>query len=407
LNESIEKYISPLTLKSYAYDSKRVTVRHLLNHTSGLPTHFNYFYADEKAYPPSFEETLDKYGFIINEPGTLFRYSNLGYGLLGFVISKISQMPLESFMENEIFIPLAMNRTTFNIESYTKKNVATKYDSEGNVLPGIQCDTPGAGSAYSTSADIMRFALYLLGNEIDGSESILSENSIKRMISEHSDSSKDPHSENVYYCLGFFSGQHKAGFTEIWHEGGWDGASSLLKIIPEEDIAVVTLTNTYNSEYVTEITNKIVAAMVGSSKEEEEGLPSGPPKRTKPKTPNELIGTWKGEIKTHAGSIPIMMNFAKGGNISVSIGDQKESAKTNWSQFYLIESTVSRIFGAFDGNIPTNDTKRYPHNILLSIKQEGEKLIGEATAVVPWNQRKYTRMYAALSHYVELVKLND
>ena len=47
LDESIEKYISPLTLRSYAYDSRKVTVRHLLHHTSGLPTHFNYFYADE------------------------------------------------------------------------------------------------------------------------------------------------------------------------------------------------------------------------------------------------------------------------------------------------------------------------------------------------------------------------
>lgn len=229
LNESVEKYIFPLTLKSYAYDSQKVTVKHLLNHTSGLPTHFNYFYADEKARPPSFEETLDKYGFIINEPGTSFRYSNLGYGLLGFAISKISQMPLESFMENEIFVPLGMNRTTFNIESYNKKNVATKYDSQGKALPGIQCDTPAAGSACSTSADMMRFAFYLLGNEIKGSKSILSKNSIKRMISEYGDGSKTPYEENAYYCLGFFSRQHKAGFTEVWHEGDGMGQARCLK----------------------------------------------------------------------------------------------------------------------------------------------------------------------------------
>lgn len=400
LNESVEKYIFPLTLKSYAYDSQKVTVKHLLNHTSGLPTHFNYFYADEKARPPSFEETLDKYGFIINEPGTSFRYSNLGYGLLGFAISKISQMPLESFMENEIFVPLGMNRTTFNIESYNKKNVATKYDSQGKALPGIQCDTPAAGSACSTSADMMRFAFYLLGNEIKGSKSILSKNSIKRMISEYGDGSKTPYEENAYYCLGFFSRQHKAGFTEVWHEGGWDGASSLLKIIPEENVAVVTLINTYNSEYITEITNKIIAAMVGSYKEEQ--FTSGPPKRIEPKIPNELLGTWKGQIKTYAGSIPITMNFNQGGDIRVSTG-----AQNNWSQLYLIDLTDSKIFGAFAGNIPTDDTKRYPHGILLSIKKEGEKLIGEATAVVPYNQIKHTRMYAALSHYVELVKLND
>ena len=399
LDESIEKYIFPLTLKSYAYDAKKVTVKHLLHHTSGLPTHFNYFYADEKASPPPFEETLDRYGFITNEPGTFFRYSNLGYGLLGFAISKISQMPFPSFMGNEIFVPLGMERTMFDIESYTRKNVATRYDSEGNALPGMQCDTPGAGSAYSTSGDIMRFALHLLGNRVKGSESILSENSIKRIMSEHCDSSKVPYLEGAYYCLGFFFRQRKAGFAEIWHEGGWDGASSLLKVVPEENIAVVILTNTYNSEYVTEITNRIVAAMVGLDKEEKEGPPSGPTTRAKPETPSELIGNWKGEIKTYAGSIPIMMRFAQDG-ISASVGDQTESAKTDWAQLNLIASTASWVLGAFDGRIPTDDTKRYPHNILLSIGKQGEKLIGEATAVVPWG---HPRMYAALSHYVELV----
>jgi CubicO group peptidase (beta-lactamase class C family) len=407
LDESIEKYISPLTLKSYAYDSRKVTVRHLLHHTSGLPTHFNYFYADEEASPPSFEQALDRYGFTVNEPGTSFRYSNLGYGLLGFAISQISQVPFASFMENRVFIPLGMNRSTFSIESYAGKNVATRYDSEGNALPSMQCDTPGAGSACSTSGDIMRFALHLLGNEVEGSESILSENSTKRMISEHSDSSKVPYLEDEYYCLGFFLRQRKAGFAEIWHEGGWDGASSLLKIVPEENMAVVTLTNTFSREYVTEITNRTVAVMVGFGKEEREGLPSGPTTRAKPATPDELAGTWKGEIKTYAGSIPIMMSFAQDGTISASVGDQTESAKASWSPFYLVASTASWLMGTFEGTIPTDDTKRYPHNILLSIGKQGEKLIGEATAVVPWSQRKRTRMYAALSHYVELAKLHD
>ena len=405
LNESIEKYISPLTLKSYAYDSKKVTVKHLLNHTSGLPTHFNYFYADEEASPPSFEETLDRYGFTVSEPGTSFKYSNLGYGILGFTISKVSQMPFASFMENEVFIPLGMRRTTFNIESCTGNNIATGYYSDGSALPGMQCDTPGAGSAYSTSADLMRFAFHLLGNRIEGSKSILSENSINRMMSERSESSKYPYSKNTYYCLGFFFRQH-TGFREIWHEGGWDGASTLLKIIPEENIAVVTLINTFNSEYVTQITDKIIAAMMGSNKFEGQAseLSSGPGEKT---IPDELTGTWKGEIKTYQGSIPIMMNFAQNGSISASAGDQTELAKTNWSNLYLIESRDSRIFGAFNGKIPTDDTKRYPHSILLSVKKDGEKLIGEATAVVPYSQIMHSRMYAGLSHYVELVKLND
>jgi SNF2 family DNA or RNA helicase len=163
------------------------------------------------------------------------------------------------------------------------------------------------------------------------------------------------------------------------------------------------LINTYNSEYVTEITNRVVAAMVGLDKEEKEGPSSGPTNRAKPRTPDELIGNWKGEIKTYAGSVPIMMHFAQDGNINASVGDQEKPAKTGWAQFHLLASTASWVMGTFDGTIPTDDTKRYPHNVLLSIGKQGEKLIGEAAAVVPWG---HPRMYAGLSHYVELVKLN-
>jgi hypothetical protein len=137
---------------------------------------------------------------------------------------------------------------------------------------------------------------------------------------------------------------------------------------------------------------------VGSYKDEQ--FASGPPNRIASKTPDELLGSWKGEIKTYAGPVPIMMNFHQGGHIGVSIGDQN-----NWSRLNLIDLTDSRIFGACDGKIPTDDTKRYPHGILLSIKKDGEKLIGEATAVPPYNQIKHSRMYAGLSHYVELTKV--
>ena len=179
---------------------------------------------------------------------------------------------------------------------------------------------------------------------------------------------------------------------------------SQLKVIPKENLAVVTLINTYNSGYITEITDRIVAAMLGLDKEEKEGPLSGPTERAEPKTPDELVGTWEGEIQTYAGSIPMTIRFAQDGNTSASVGDQTESAKTDRAQFRLLASTASWAMGTFDGTIPTDDTKRYPHNILLSIGKQGEELIGEATAVTPWG---HPRMYAALSHYVELGKLDD
>jgi CubicO group peptidase (beta-lactamase class C family) len=82
LDESIEEYISPLTLKSYAYDSKKVTVRHLLHYTSGLPTHLNYFYED--SYPEDLDMNLydgafvsEQYDYQVKEAAKAYRLVRL------------------------------------------------------------------------------------------------------------------------------------------------------------------------------------------------------------------------------------------------------------------------------------------------------------------------------------------
>ena len=356
---------------------------------------------------PAFEEIVARYGFTISVPGAHFWYSNLGYALLGYAISKITQRPLATFMEKEIFNPLGMHTTTFDRTAYADGNLATGYDMQGEALPDTQCDTPAAGSACSTSGDMMRYALFLLGYQVAGSERILSEEVILRIMRENDDSSRIPYLEDSYYCLGFFYKQRKDGLTEVWHEGGWDGASTLLKTIPEEKLAVVSLINTFDSVYVNDITNRIVAAVMGLEKEEKRAFPAGTPDRATPQGPIDLVGTWEVEIKTYAGAIPIRMRFAQDGGIQVCAGEPTESSEAKWVPFQLYVSTAAWVMGVYDGIISTEDTQRYPHQVRLSLEKDGEKLIGEATTIGSWDQDKQSRMYAGLSHYVEMVRLNN
>src|SRR2546423_1649560 len=88
------------------------TLRHLANHTAGLATHYQTFYADEPDRPPPLDETIRRYGLLFDPPGERFRYSNLGYGVLGHVIARAAGQAYPDFMREEVFLPLGMTRAS-------------------------------------------------------------------------------------------------------------------------------------------------------------------------------------------------------------------------------------------------------------------------------------------------------
>ena len=63
------------------------TVRRVANHTSGLPLHYQFFYADEPYRRPAMDETIRRYGNLVTAPGERYQYSNLGYGVIDYVIA--------------------------------------------------------------------------------------------------------------------------------------------------------------------------------------------------------------------------------------------------------------------------------------------------------------------------------
>ena len=73
-------YLGAGKITGLAGDASGATVYRLLNHTSGLPLHWQFFYANEDYPPPPMEDTILRYGNAINPPGELFQYSNLGFG---------------------------------------------------------------------------------------------------------------------------------------------------------------------------------------------------------------------------------------------------------------------------------------------------------------------------------------
>jgi serine-type D-Ala-D-Ala carboxypeptidase len=147
-----------------------VTLRMLLAHSSGLPAYEKLFLRAQT------RETLLRAAFstpLTALPGTRAEYSDIGFIILGVVLERLADEPLESFCQREIFGPLGMTRTTFNPASEWKHAIAPTADDRAfrrRVIQGEVQDenafvlggVAGHAGLFSAAEDLAIFAHALL-----------------------------------------------------------------------------------------------------------------------------------------------------------------------------------------------------------------------------------------------------
>jgi CubicO group peptidase (beta-lactamase class C family) len=165
-----------------------ITIRHLLTHTSGLKSGLP---AEPAWHGDAAAHELACSQVVTDAPGTLFRYSDINYILLGQLVQKVSGMPLDEFAQQHIFTPLKMRDTGFlPLARFAAGGIAPTHE----VLQGVVHDPSArrmggvAGSAgmFTTARDLARYARMMLGGgELDGVR-ILSPDSVRRMTTAQS-----------------------------------------------------------------------------------------------------------------------------------------------------------------------------------------------------------------------------
>ncbi len=156
--------------------AERVTVRHLLVHTSGLPAHRPYYLAARSS-----EDVLDSvYATPLDTvPGARMVYSDLDYILLGEIVQRVSGEPLDAYLEAHVFGPLGMHDTGFRPPPWTWSDVApTERDPwRGRLVRGEVHDenayamggVSGHAGLFGSARDLARFARMLLARgTLDG-----------------------------------------------------------------------------------------------------------------------------------------------------------------------------------------------------------------------------------------------
>ncbi|MFL6708873.1 MAG: serine hydrolase domain-containing protein [Massilia sp.] len=163
-----------------------ITVRHLLTHSSGFPAGLPARPAWEgRAAALALACGIDP----TDPPGTLFRYSDINYILLGIIVEQVSGQSLDRFAAERIFTPLKMTQTGFlPLQRYSAARIApTQFSPEGELLQGVVHDptarrmggVAGSAGVFSTTRDIARFVRMLLaGGELDGVR-VLSPDSVR------------------------------------------------------------------------------------------------------------------------------------------------------------------------------------------------------------------------------------
>jgi len=286
LNKPIDNYLGKVKIRAYEGDAEDATVKRVLNHRAGLPPHYNFFTMDDPGRYREMDETIRRYGIICYEPGWSYVYSNLGYGLIEYVISRISNKTIEQFMKQEIFLPLGLMHSSFGKDPSLEKYYAKRYDALDRVIPLYTYDTRGASNVSTSIHDLIRFGMFHLKNHLPDQKRIIRDKTIDLM-------QKD---DNPQYGLGWQFDVNELGYRSVYHGGNSPGVNSFLRLVPSENFAYAILYNK-DSGLMYTIMKDIFHTLIPEKKEkqaEQQDSESGGNTIT---IPEEFKGMWKGEIK--------------------------------------------------------------------------------------------------------------
>lgn len=169
LDKPIDEYLSAQKLTARIGNSQDATVRRVASHTSGLPLHYQFFYEDESAQPPTNDEVIRRYGTLMRPPGEGVTYSNLGYGLLEYIIERTAGKSYAEFLRDELFAPLGLLESAVNRTPDFGERVAVRYMGN-HAVPFYDFDTRGAAAVFMSAHDLVRFGMFHLQGRLDGQQ---------------------------------------------------------------------------------------------------------------------------------------------------------------------------------------------------------------------------------------------
>jgi len=222
----------------------QVTVRMLLNHSSGFPGSDlrNSFTATP--YPDYARQLLDTLSEerLKHAPGFINTYCNDGFSMIENLIESVTGKSYVRFVHDEILAPLEMTRSRYSLEAFPAGSFARTYTGEA-ADPQAFVNLYAAGGLYSTPSDMSKVLLMFLNSGYSGGTPILSGSAMEEMAKDQTEGTFNPvPSGNESFGLGWDSvsqpGMKTAG-VKAWAKGGDTPTyGSAFIVLPDEKMGV-------------------------------------------------------------------------------------------------------------------------------------------------------------------------
>lgn len=216
-----------------------ITLRMLMTHRSGLVRESpvgNYFDPDE----PSLSETVASLNGtpIIYPPGTRTKYSNAAIAVVGAVLEAKLKGRHADLVKTEIFGPLQMNNSSFDLTPQIEEKLATAYmwtyDDRRFEAPGFLLGTGPAGNLYSSVLDLCKFTSLIFNEGKTATGRVIKPETLRLMTSPQIGADGKPQRFGIGFHVNDLDGNQVVG-----HGGAVYGFSTQLEAIPERKIGVV------------------------------------------------------------------------------------------------------------------------------------------------------------------------
>ena len=235
-DELLSKYIPEFSRSPHL---SKITLRHLLTHTSGIRDYGDLGIDDSGLTEERLIAAILEKEELVSEPGQKYRYSNPGYALLAIVVHRVSGKAFGDFLDQEIFKPLGMSNTFVDDSPRKRKMIAAVgYDQFGQVDDSSPTAIPGDAGIFSTVDDLLKWDQALYTDKLVR-QSALTEAFTPGKVAEGS---------SIY---GFaWNIAEDGGGKYVWHTGSQAGFRAFIERRLTPRITVIMLTNKGNSKRV-------------------------------------------------------------------------------------------------------------------------------------------------------------
>ena len=232
-----------------------ITVRQLLNQTSGLDEGQGYERGLERDGPDALEESIRRLATVeLNRPpGNAFEYSNSNYDVLGLLVETVSGQSYGAYLQANLFAPLQMGQTFTSLEAARGAGMSNAFyplfGRQTNLdgwMPYTRAQQPSAG-VISSGEDMAHYLIAHLNDGRYGNNHVLSPESVDALHNP----AVEIDNPDLHYAMGWVAWRFREAVADetaapplaLSHGGDWLGFRHIMLLVPEHHLGLVWLTS--------------------------------------------------------------------------------------------------------------------------------------------------------------------